>query len=102
MKKVLEIREYKFDDGINLLVELNRHTRRVGFVQHNGNGNYGPTTFRFDGRELKYMNGWKNILTAMQYVIDDVKKTMEDWETEELESLISIFEALGDDKSTKL
>lgn len=97
MKTMLEVREYKFEDGIELMVMLDRRQKKASFVGYNGH-QYVDANFVFAGRGLKYMNGWKNILSDMQYVIDDIKKTMEEWEKEETETLIRMFDQLNDDK----
>ena len=94
MKTLLEVREYQFKDGTKLTIELDRRTKNMSFVEFDKRTNlYIASEFKFAGRELSYMNGWKNILSAMQYVIDDAKKTMEAWEQEETDQLINLLTA---------
>lgn len=69
----------------------------MSFVEWDANQKqYKPMLFKFAGRELKYMNGWLNILGAMRYVIDDVKDTMLEWDQAETDELIKILIALDD------
>lgn len=93
MRTLVEVREYKFEDGTILHLELNRLTKKASFVKRDSEGEFVPEKFIFNGRELGYMNGWKNILSAMQYVIDDAKKTMESWDEEEADDFIKLLVA---------
>lgn len=54
-------------------------------------GEFSPNNFVFNRRELKYMNGWINLLHAMEYVINDCKKTMNRWQDERAEAFTSLM-----------
>ncbi len=97
MKTLLEVREYSFEDGTKLLIQLDRKAKKASFVKWNGH-EYVEEKFIFSGRELGYMSGWKNILSAMRYVIDDIKEEMEKWDTEETDQLIYLLAAMEDKK----
>lgn len=91
-KNLLEVREYNFKDGTTLTIELDRRSKTMSFVQYDGSQRrYKPQEFIFTGRQASYMNGWLNILNAMQYVIKDCKETMESWDEEETEKLIALL-----------
>ena len=97
---LLEVRQYNFKDGTAILVQLDRHAKKMSFVERDASGNYRPKKWDFSGRELSYMNGWHNILNAMQYVINDCKQVMESWEQEETDKLIEMLDLLGKEGST--
>lgn len=102
MKTLLEVREYNFQDGTRLLIQLDRRAKKASFVDHTRNGakeEYVPMKFLFAGRELGYMNGWLNILSAMKYVIEDIKKEMEAWDSAELDELVNLMGLLPNDKA---
>lgn len=104
MKTLLEVREYNFEDGTRLLIQLDRRAKKASFVDHTRNGakeEYVPMNFKFAGRELGYMNGWLNILSAMKYVIEDIKKEMEAWDDETADDLVKTLIAIEQIGKTK-
>ena len=87
--ELLKIKKYEFSDGTVLHVRIDFENNQVALC--NKNGAEQPTTFGkadkweatkfvFSGRELKYMNGWLNILAAMQYVIRDARDELTKWQ----------------------
>lgn len=76
MKELLSIREYSFDDGTKLTVKIDFAKNEVSLVERNGN-EYRDKNWLFAGRGLEYMNGWLNILSAMQYVIKEAQKELD-------------------------
>lgn len=96
MKTLLEVREYRFQDGTTLLVELDRRTQKASFVQWDDQKQkYVPTNFKFAGRKIQYMNGWHNILSAMQYVTVEAKKQMQAWKDESAEEFLDVLMMLA-------
>lgn len=101
-KDLLIIREYKYETGITMTVKLDRRTRTVSFVEWNQTtGNYVDKKYLFSGRGLSYMNGWRNILTAMRHAIDEATKEMEAWKDEEIEAAAALHMAVDEAHAKK-
>lgn len=86
--ELLKIKKYEFSDGTVLHVRIDFENNQVALVNKNGmetgnkygkSTNYEPTKFLFSGRDVKYMNGWLNILACMQFAIRDARDELEAW-----------------------
>lgn len=92
MKNLLEIREYKFDDGTTILLKLDRRKKTASLVEWDDFARqYRDKKFRFTDRGSEYMNGWLNILYAMEHVIKDARKVMDGWDKEDTDKLVNIM-----------
>lgn len=88
---LLEVRQYNFE-GCVITVKLDRNTKTLSFVEYdNRKAEYVDKQWQFSNRPLSYMNGWLHILKAMQYVIEDCRKTMEQWQDEDIEKMAKIL-----------
>ena len=74
MTKNLEIITYEFK-GIKVTVKIDYDNGLISLVQ-NENGEYKNKTWKFAKRSLSYMQGWKNILGAMEYAIKEAEKLL--------------------------
>ncbi len=73
IEKHLEIKTYTHQE-IGVRVKIDYEKQTIDLLGHNG----GPKQWVFAGRTLEYMQGWHNILAAMEYAIgqaeSDLKK----------------------------
>lgn len=97
MKILLEVREYNFQDGTKLLIKLDRREKTASFVYWDDRTkSYEPFEFKFAGRGVNFMNGWHNIMSAMQYVTIEARTAMDEWAKEESDKLIEMMTMLGE------
>lgn len=109
--ELLKIKRYDFSDGTTLHVRIDFENNQIALVNKDGmadgskfgkSSNFVPTKFLFAGRELKYMNGWLNIMAAMQYVVRDARDELTAWQEtqkdKKTKQLIDIMVALKDEK----
>lgn len=107
--ELLKIKRYEFSDGTILHVRIDFENNQIALVNKDGmeqatkfgkSSKFEPTKFLFAGRELKYMNGWLNIMAAMQYVVRDARDELAEWQQiqkdNKTKKLIDIMIALGD------
>ena len=72
-------------NGIKIGVRIDFRQRRITLTDTDGQG---TKKWVFAKRELEYMDGWRNILTAMRYAIDSAEKVLREYvEQEEVEKL---------------
>jgi len=78
MNQHLEVKTITTNDiGVTIMIDYDRGT--VGLVHKEGDfeGNWKPKKYVFAGRELNYMNGWLNILGAMEVAVKEGKRLLE-------------------------
>lgn len=96
--QLLSIKKYEFTDGTTIRVKIDFEKNKVSLVDQNND----KTNFIFAERGLKYMNGWVNILGAMQYAIRAARDELEAWQKEQedkkTEQIIDIMLALKEEK----
>ena len=83
MIKHLEVKTYQYGD-VKVMVEINYNTEKISLVETNHNDHSAdfrtqPKKYIFVQRELSYMNGWRNVLLAMGYAIDEAEKDLKDY-----------------------
>lgn len=108
---LLKIKRYEFSDGTVLHVRIDFENNQIALVNKEGfvndkfgkSTNYQPTKFLFAGRELKFMNGWLNIMAAMQYAVRDARDELAAWQEvqkdKKTKQIIDIMLALKDHES---
>ena len=70
--------------GVTIIIEIDYVQKRVSFVDYNAKTKqYKHKNWLFAQRGTEHMNGWRNILFAMNEAIDVAQKLLE--EREELE-----------------
>lgn len=82
MIKHIEIKTYEFYD-IRVMVEINYDTKQISLieraVENHPNYPFRIKKWVFTARGLEYMNGWRNVLTAMNYAIDEAEKELTEY-----------------------
>jgi hypothetical protein len=64
--------------GVGVIVEIDLLQKTVSMVERMGNQTtFQPKKWVFAGRELEYMTGWKIIIAAMNYAVEEATKELE-------------------------
>lgn len=96
--ELLTIKKYEFSDGTVIRVKVDFENNKVSLVDKNGSN----TKFLFAERGVEYMNGWVNILGAMQYAIRAARDELTAWQEakkdKETKQIIDIMIALQEVK----
>ena len=88
---LLVVRQYTLY-GIRVLVRIDRREKTVSLVEWDDRkDDYKPKDWRFQDRELEYMDGWRAIMRAMEYAVTEAKKELEKFKEEDIEKLVNIF-----------
>lgn len=79
--------------GVNVLVKLDFIESTVSLVERDENKESGfkPKEWFFSDRGIEYLNGWRLILKAMDYAVEQAKKEMEVAKQKELDKLLNIY-----------
>ena len=76
MIKHLEIKTYKYQD-IKVSVEIDYDKKVISIVESTPiSKNWQTKNYVFPGRGLEYMQGWRNVLEAIKYAIDEAEKEL--------------------------
>lgn len=89
--KDLFIRRVYQSNGIRVVVDINLLKQTITLVEPIGNGSFRPKKWLFAERELRYMEGWLNILDAMKYAIVEASKLLEEAKVEEYEKMAKVL-----------
>jgi hypothetical protein len=96
--ELLSIKKYEFSDGTVIRVKVDYENNKVSLVDKGGNN----TKFLFAERGVEFMNGWVNILGAMQYAIKASRDDLLAWqkvkEDKDTKQIIDIMLALQEVK----
>jgi hypothetical protein len=96
MQDLLTYRQYDFH-GIKVTVKIDRIKKAVSLVEYDQRTNtFKDKKWEFIGRELGYMNGWLNILSAMKYAIGEAKKELEAVKEEDMNNMVKMMVAIKD------
>lgn len=99
--ELLTIKKYEFSDGTTIRVKIDFEKNKVSLVDQNGSNH----KYLFAERGLEYMNGWLNILGAMQYAVRSARDELQAWQDAQKEKdtkmIIDIMVALDDHKENK-
>ena len=79
--------------GVNVLVKLDFIDSTVSLVERDDNKESGfkPKEWLFSDRGLEYLNGWRLILKAMDYAVEQAKKEMELAKKRDLDKLLNFY-----------
>jgi len=69
-------------NNISVYVKIDYQRNRIDLVEPAGIGSFKKKEYVFIGRGVEYMDGWVNILEAMQEAIKDAKKRYRDYTSE--------------------
>ena len=76
MNKVQEIYEFTYNK-ITVVVKIDYIRNKISLMEHISGGAYKEKLYNFSGRGVEYMDGWLNIMEAMQEAVKDAKKRYE-------------------------
>ena len=105
-RDVVTIRQYVYR-GINILVEIDRATKRISIVEPSGKDDKGTTKYVpkkwiFVDRTEKYVRTWVIIMEAMSKATQHALKEIEDLKDAEFDAMVKgIIEMGGNAKPTK-
>lgn len=68
----LFVRRVYRSHGVSVIVELDYVEKTVSLVEKNGKNK----SWMFAGRTPQYLNGWRNILKAMEYAVEQAQKEL--------------------------
>ena len=75
MSKNLEIRTIEHK-GVKVTIRIN-YDKGTASLMESVDGAWKPKKWLFAERGLEYMNGWQNVLEAMQVAVTECKKELE-------------------------
>lgn len=93
--KDLFVRRIYTSYGISVVVELDFVKKTVSLTEKDG----GKKKWEFSQRTPEYLNGWRNILHAMEYAVEQAQLEMKALDEKEHEQFVEQFMAL--DKALK-
>lgn len=64
-------------EGISIYVRIDYKNNTIDLLDKDGD-NFRLKKWVFGGRGVQYVNGWKNILRAMEVAMDDAKQRYEE------------------------
>lgn len=81
--------------GISVVVELDFVNETISLVEKDGS----KKLWDFTGRGVQYMNGWRNIMRAMEHATTEAQKEMQAHIDGKLEEFVKQYQAV--DKALK-
>lgn len=81
--------------GITVVVELDFVNETISLVNKDGS----KKNWLFHERTGEYLNGWRNILRAMEYAVSEAQKEMKAHTDAKLDEFVKMYQAV--DKSLK-
>lgn len=81
--------------GVSVPVRINFKTRTISLVElHPTEENTKVKKWVFAGRELEYMQGWKDILEAMTVAIDSAGAELEEYQQQKERAAIELMDEI--------
>lgn len=88
--KDLFVRRVYTSYGISVVVELDFVKKTVSLVEKDG----AKKRWDFSQRTPEYLNGWRNIMRAMEYAVAEAQKEMQAVTDKELEDFVQLYQAV--------
>lgn len=86
----------------NIFIKIDRENNKVSLVERDSNGAYVPKRWLFAERGLEYMNGWRNIIKAIDLAIVDAQADLEAYneakKNQKLKGAIDMAIAVNDER----
>lgn len=82
-KKISEVKEYIYKN-ITVTLSINYAKNEVSVLENNSDK---ARHFIFQNRGVEYMQGWINVLEAVNYAVKEAKKDLEDYKTKETQKI---------------
>ncbi len=76
--------------GISIVVELDFVNETISLVEKDGS----KKLWDFTGRGVEYMNGWRNIMHAMEYATAQAQAEMKAHQDERLKDFVKLYQAV--------
>lgn len=77
--------------GISIVVELDFVKKTVSLVEKDG----ANKKWIFADRTPEYLNGWRNILRAMEYAVEQAQLEMKKLSEQELDDFVKLYQAVN-------
>lgn len=88
--------------GYVIYIKIDREKNKVSLVERDSNGAYVPKRWLFAERGLEFMNGWRNILKAIDLAVVDAQADLEAYneakKSEKLKGAIDMAIAVNDER----
>lgn len=94
----LFIRRVYTHKGISVAVDIDLVAKTISLVEKRGNDTFADKKWDFTHRELKYMQGWLNILDAMKHAITEAAKLLKAAEERDQGEFVEFLVNLNKDK----
>jgi hypothetical protein len=91
MKPIYEIKDYTYNN-ITVRVEIDYAKRQISLVEGDNRHKFKTKPWCFANRGLEYMNGWREILKAIEHAISEAEKLLKAYENSEREEVIGIVQ----------
>lgn len=95
MKDLLVRRVYTHANGISITAEIDYIKKTVSLVEKDGK----PKKWLFTERTPEYLNGWRAIMIAMEWAVEQIKAEFDKISEQEHEDFVAMYMAL--DKALK-
>lgn len=90
MKDLFVRRVYTHSNGISITVNIDYVKKQISLVDKEGM----PKHWLFAERTPEYLNGWRMILIAMDWTVEQIKKEFDDIGEKELEDFVKLYQSL--------
>jgi hypothetical protein len=74
-------------DGIKVLVGIDYNAGTISILDQDMK----PKKWLFNQREIEYMNGWRRILAAMNYSIDQAEAKLKEYQEQKLHETLKAY-----------
>jgi len=89
--KDLFVRRVYTSYGISIVVELDFVNETVSLTEKDGS----KKNWLFHERTGEYLNGWRNILRAMEYAVAEAQKEMKAHTDAKLDDFVKLYQAVN-------
>lgn len=96
MRDLFVRRVYTHKNGISIVIEIDYVKKLISLVEKDGT----PKKFLFAERTPEYLNGWRMIMIAMEWAVEQVKNEFNGINEKEHKAFVAMFMEL--DKALKV
>jgi len=89
--KDLFVRRVYTSYGISIVVELDFVKKTVSLTEKDGS----KKKWDFSERTPEYLNGWRNIMRAMEYAVEQAQAEMKAFTDKELDEFVELYQAVN-------
>lgn len=95
MKDILVRRVYTHKNGISITIEIDYVKKTISLVEKDGT----PKNWKFAARTPEYLNGWRTIMIAMDWAVEQVRQEFDVITEKEHQRFVELYMSL--DKALK-